>query len=384
MTTPLEAIKAAIEALEPFKNLANCYDNALDRDSFPVGPIALKFCRDARTAHALLSQVEDGMAGEITRLQAVIERDRTCCADVLTNVEKAMVGHEWLRLGRGSYEWNDDRWKDEFGQALDNIRAAIEPLRLIAGDLSDSPRTPKEVKAARSFASSQSPAQVEDGEAGDKRAGFYAYVIEHENSPASAPLYLTHRFFSSGLGKGTPADFEWLPDWRVALKFADKNSAERVICVVYTDPTDTGHRVSLHHFDYEGADPANPAQVPSKSEREAALEEVVKIVRGKAEHHYKEHNRLQDKGAPRAAQVHFYRASDYDALEKEIRALASTPPKPAAEDVVERVANAIAAWRHEALDAFKVCGPRETSRADRSLANTLAAANLLRTDKEPS
>lgn len=65
-------------------------------------------------------------------------------------------------------------------------------------------------------------------------------------------------------------------------------------------------------------------------------------------------------------------------------ALASTPPKPAAEDVVERVANAIAAWRHEALDAFKVCGPRETSRADRSLANTLAAANLLRTDKEPS
>lgn len=83
--------------------------------------------------------------------------------------------------------------------------------------------------------------------------------------------------------------------------------------------------------------------------------------------------------------VDFLRARAAHALLSQVEAaLASTPPKPAAEDVVERVANAIAAWRHEALDAFKVCGPRETSRADRSLANTLAAANLLRTDKEPS
>lgn len=86
---------------------------------------------------------------ELSRLQAVIERDRTRCADIHTKIQDVLRGREWLRLGRGSYEWNDDRWKDEFGQAIDEIQEAVKPLASIACDLTDSPRKPEEVKAAR-------------------------------------------------------------------------------------------------------------------------------------------------------------------------------------------------------------------------------------------
>lgn len=95
MTTPLEALKAAIEALEPFKNLANCYDNALDHDSFPVGPIALKFCRDARTAHALLSKcLEDGGASEDIEKRAIeVIREN---GPFVPNMVRALASHGLL------------------------------------------------------------------------------------------------------------------------------------------------------------------------------------------------------------------------------------------------------------------------------------------------
>tara|TARA_R110002096_G_scaffold172484_10_gene346218 strand:+ start:1074 stop:1487 length:414 start_codon:yes stop_codon:yes gene_type:complete len=77
------------------------------------------------------------------------EVDRTKITDVFNNTKQAMKSYEWLRLGRGSYEYDDDRWKDEFGRAFDDIMEAIEPLRLIAGDLTNCPETQKEAIEAR-------------------------------------------------------------------------------------------------------------------------------------------------------------------------------------------------------------------------------------------
>lgn len=69
----------------------------------------------------------------------------------------------------------------------------------------------------------------------------------------------------------------------------------------------------------------------------------------------------------------FRRARTAHALLSQVEAvLASTPPKPAAEDAVERAAEII-------IDDICV-----GSAAGFSAARALAAANLLRTDKEPS
>lgn len=86
---------------------------------------------------------------EDARLRRVIERDRSRVSEVIYAVRKAIIAREWLRLGRGSYEYDDDRWKDEFGKALDEIQISLEPLRQIACDLSDSPVIRSEVIRAR-------------------------------------------------------------------------------------------------------------------------------------------------------------------------------------------------------------------------------------------
>ena len=82
-------------------------------------------------------------------IECVIERDRSLVAGVIPAIEKAIKGHEWLRLGRGSYEWDDDRWRDEFAAAINEIEEAIQPLKRVAADLTSSPQLSAEVARIR-------------------------------------------------------------------------------------------------------------------------------------------------------------------------------------------------------------------------------------------
>jgi hypothetical protein len=92
----------------------------------------------------------------VERLRAIIERDRTGVAQGVRAVRKAITEHEWLRLGRDSYEYDDERWKDEFGDALDAIERAMEPLRVVAANLRDSPIEAEAIAAARVIPLSES------------------------------------------------------------------------------------------------------------------------------------------------------------------------------------------------------------------------------------
>jgi hypothetical protein len=85
----------------------------------------------------------------VARLQAIIERDRTAVARGTVAVRNAIKAREWLRLGRGSYEYDDDRWRDEFGAALEEIEEAMEPLRAVAANLNKSPIEANDVADAR-------------------------------------------------------------------------------------------------------------------------------------------------------------------------------------------------------------------------------------------
>jgi len=92
----------------------------------------------------------DTAEAQLKASKAANERDRTVVAEGIIGIERALKAHEWLRLGRGSYEWDDDKWKDEFGIAFDAVHAALTPLRKVASDLTNCPTTTAEVTAARS------------------------------------------------------------------------------------------------------------------------------------------------------------------------------------------------------------------------------------------
>jgi peptidyl-tRNA hydrolase len=93
-------------------------------------------------------------------LESVIERDRSIFADCVTAIKKELESYQWLREGRGPYEWDDDKWHQEFAEAYKSIMSALEPAVKLAGDLSNSPKKWEEVQAARMTATEREQAAV--------------------------------------------------------------------------------------------------------------------------------------------------------------------------------------------------------------------------------
>lgn len=82
-------------------------------------------------------------------LSQQLEFDRTAVADAVTKAKKVLVSRYWLTEGRGSYEWDDDKFREEFRQAYAEIRVALEPIAKIAADWSGCPKKADEVARAR-------------------------------------------------------------------------------------------------------------------------------------------------------------------------------------------------------------------------------------------
>lgn len=91
----------------------------------------------------------DDAADKIAAAQAALERDRSTVASAYSAATKALDAYSHLIEGRGCYAWDDDRWKDEFRRASQQIRKALAPLDKVASDLTNCPKTTAAVQAAR-------------------------------------------------------------------------------------------------------------------------------------------------------------------------------------------------------------------------------------------
>ena len=86
-------------------------------------------------------------------IEDILDTERYKVAIALEVLGKAISRRGWLcGPGRGSYAYDDERYQQEFGQALDEIDKALEPLRSIARDWSNCPRDPLRVAANRAAA----------------------------------------------------------------------------------------------------------------------------------------------------------------------------------------------------------------------------------------
>lgn len=85
---------------------------------------------------------------QVRKALAANERDRATLHKIVRQIDDEITGRMWLLEGRGCYEWDDDRYRQEFGWAVNALQAKLEPLRKIAGDLTDSPTTSEAVRAA--------------------------------------------------------------------------------------------------------------------------------------------------------------------------------------------------------------------------------------------
>lgn len=63
---------------------------------------------------------------EIERLKQALHRDETGLADSLAKVRETLSSYHWLTEGRGPYAWNDDRYKGEVLNMLEEIGGIVD------------------------------------------------------------------------------------------------------------------------------------------------------------------------------------------------------------------------------------------------------------------
>lgn len=85
------------------------------------------------TAEELLELLRDRNQ-EIERLKRLISLDRTGLSAALDSVIREASSRLWVTDGRGPYAWDDDRYKDEAGQALRGVIKIAKRALAESGD----------------------------------------------------------------------------------------------------------------------------------------------------------------------------------------------------------------------------------------------------------
>ncbi len=110
------------------------------------------------------SRASAQVEGEGAHLSHIIDRDRYIVAIGLGHIRKALDGHRWLLEGRGPYEWDDDKYRDEFAAWVMQVEQATGLLSKLAWDKGDCTEETPKVEAARNAAR----AYAQDASAGHR------------------------------------------------------------------------------------------------------------------------------------------------------------------------------------------------------------------------
>lgn len=83
---------------------------------------------------ALLQEAQ----AEVLRVRDLINRDKTGLAQAIDEMVKEAQGRLWIVEGRGSYEWDDERYRKEAGLALRAVVMLGKKALTNSGALADS------------------------------------------------------------------------------------------------------------------------------------------------------------------------------------------------------------------------------------------------------
>ena len=115
-------------------------------ENWSISPALSNLMGEAAIAIPRLIKMVEERERERDRLSAVIERDRTKTAESIAALRGIVAGRSWLGEGRGNFAWDDDKYQEEFRGMIEELMAALDPLKVLAADWSD---CPKDFQAAR-------------------------------------------------------------------------------------------------------------------------------------------------------------------------------------------------------------------------------------------
>jgi hypothetical protein len=105
-----------------------------------------------KAGEMLKSAKTEPSAAGLEDMRHLLDRDRYIVAIALGHIKRALNGHRWLLEGRGPYEWDDDRYRDEFADWVANVEAATGLLAKLAWDKDACETEADKVAAAREAA----------------------------------------------------------------------------------------------------------------------------------------------------------------------------------------------------------------------------------------
>lgn len=82
---------------------------------------------------------------EIGRLREALDKDKTGLTHALTKIRHEIRCRTWLLEGRGPYEWNDDRYKDEAGLMMRACDKIADDALIASGKLAHAALAPPPV-----------------------------------------------------------------------------------------------------------------------------------------------------------------------------------------------------------------------------------------------
>ncbi len=92
---------------------------------------------EPQDALSVVTREVQELRAEVARLRELINRDRSGMAKALDAIKKEVRGRLWVTEGRGPYEWDDDRYKAEAGEALRAVLLIADDALLASGRLAD-------------------------------------------------------------------------------------------------------------------------------------------------------------------------------------------------------------------------------------------------------
>lgn len=123
-------------------------DTLLDRAKRITSP-DYYFIRDLADALSTIREKLAAVEGERDAARQALEHDRAKVITACNQFNDAFARRSWLLDSRGPYEWDDDRYRDEFRGAYDELAAPMVTLTAIGKDWANCPTNHDEIMRSR-------------------------------------------------------------------------------------------------------------------------------------------------------------------------------------------------------------------------------------------
>lgn len=197
-----------------------------------IAPLAKESIVEAADALSALREKLAAAEGERDEARQALEHDRAKVITACNQFNDAFARRSWLLDSRGPYEWDDDRYRDEFRGAYDELAAPMVTLTAIGKDWANCPTNHDEIMRSRQDQKARAEAAEARATAAEAREAELRALLKPFAD--AAERYTAHWNEQTGDQPGEPDDEKvsfmgWLGDYFDMVTLGDFRAARAAL-----------------------------------------------------------------------------------------------------------------------------------------------------------